>query len=156
MKTLCFFLIVMTSACPDKKDNKASEAQTKKGIIEMSRSVCFGKCPAYKISINEKGEVRYEGEKNVDKIGKYTKKLSASATDSLFKEFINANFWSFQDEYTSHATDLPTTFISFTLNEKSKKIKDYTDAPEKLRHLEKLVEQVAFSAEGWTKVGDDN
>lgn len=157
MKLICYLLIILSLGCASSKKQKATETKKiKKGSIEMSKSVCFGKCPAYKITINEKGVVNYEGERNVEKIGSYKKQLTQPATDSLFTAFINSDFWSFRDEYTAMVTDLPTTYVSFTLEEKTKKIKDYVGAPEKLKVLESFVEQIANSDEGWEKLNTDN
>jgi hypothetical protein len=157
MKSICFLLIIISLGCASSKQhNAAAPKKIKKGLIEMSKTVCFGKCPAYKITINEKGEVNYEGQRNVEKIGNYKKQLTPSATDSLFTEFINSDFWAFKDEYTAMVTDLPTTYLSFTLEEKTKKITDYVGAPEKLKMLEGFVEQIANSNEGWEKINTGN
>lgn len=119
-------------------------------IIEMSKTPCFGTCPEYEIKINGKGLASYEGKKFVKLEGSYTKTLSDQATNDLMKAFVDADFWSFEDEYTSDISDLPTTYIAFSHGGQSKKIKDYYNAPEALKALEKLVEDIV-EEEGWEK-----
>ena len=71
--------------------------------------------------------------------------------ENLKKSFIDANFFDFKNEYTSKKTDLPTTYISFENNGKYKKIRDYSDAPEALKNLEKMIEKIVDSS-GWDKI----
>jgi len=118
--------------------------------IEMSKTACFGTCPVYEVKINGKGAVNYEGLKFVKVEGKHTKTLSHEATNALIKAYIDADFWAFEDEYTSEISDLPTTFIAFSHDGKSKRIKDYYKAPEELKALEKLVENIVEEG-NWEK-----
>ena len=116
--------------------------------------MCRGKCPVYTITIYGDGRAVYAGKKNVDKIGPYEKKLEKSQITELVKAFNDANFFEFKDEYTSKITDLPTTYTTFTTNDKTKQIRDYYGAPEELKKLEKMVEDIANS-EGWKKASDN-
>lgn len=118
----------------------------------MQKTTCRGFCPVYTISIFHNGKVTYHGERNVDKTGDYKKKISKKKVKKLIAQFEKYNFWNFQDQYVSRATDLPTTFISFTHKGKSKKIEDYWDAPKELKELEKMVEEVANSKNRWKKL----
>lgn len=138
---LCAVLLSLT-ACESNPYTTSS--------IEMDAGACFGSCPVYEITINGDGAVKYVGKENTPKMGEYNKQLSPEATKTLFDAFSTSNFFTFEDEYTSTISDLPTTNISFNHSGKSKKIKDYYGAPEELDALEKMVEDVANST-GWTK-----
>lgn len=118
--------------------------------IEMSMGACFGACPVYEITINGDGAVSYNGKQHTSKIGAHHKQLSPEVTKTLFDAFATSNFYTFEDEYTSNISDLPTTFISFNHSGKSKKIKDYYGAPDELDALENRVTEIANST-GWTK-----
>ncbi|MCX6350893.1 MAG: DUF6438 domain-containing protein [Bacteroidetes bacterium] len=122
-----------------------------KPMFAMERTRCFGACPAYTIEIYKNGLVKYHGIADVKKMGNYTKKLKCKEVNALKKEFKAAKFFEFKDEYTAHVTDLPTTYISFNYHGKSKKIKDYWEAPLELEHLENLLDIIANSEVGWTK-----
>ncbi|MBW8051199.1 MAG: hypothetical protein FVQ77_12830 [Cytophagales bacterium] len=127
------------------------ESENDGTVITLQKTMCYGKCPVYTITIHGDGQSVYVGKKNVDKIGKYQKKLKISEVENLIKAFEDANFYNFKDEYSAKVTDLPTTYITYTVNEKTKRIKDYYGAPDELKKLEKMVEKIA-SSEGWEKV----
>ena len=72
----------------------------------------------------------------------------------MFAAFEEAGFWDLNDEYTSQVTDLPTTWTTLVLGEKTKTIKDYYGAPEELKSLEALIEAIAEREEGWERHAD--
>ena len=120
-------------------------------IIKLEKTSCFGNCPVYSLYIFENGSVIFDGVKNTDIIGSYKKQLSHSELKDIINSFNNANFFDFEDEYTSSITDLPTTYISYNYKGKYKKIRDYTGAPKKLKELEKIISNIV-NEEGWDKV----
>ncbi|MFK5854770.1 MAG: DUF6438 domain-containing protein [Bacteroidota bacterium] len=119
-------------------------------IIKFEKTSCFGSCPVYSLSIFENGLVILDGIKNIDYIGSFKKQLSRKEINEIIAKFNDANFFNFDDEYTSRITDLPTTYISYNYNGKHKKIKDYSGAPKKLKELEKIILQIV-NEEGWEK-----
>lgn len=122
-----------------------------KSRIILQRTECYGTCPVDKITINGDGSALYEGEKFTDKVGKYRKQLKEREINTLFNKFECANFFDFQSEYTEPVTDLPTKYLTFEHRGFKKTVKDYYGAPEELKTLEKLVEQV-INSEGWEKM----
>ena len=125
-------------------------------FIELKKDPCFGFCPVYSIKIDGKGNANYNGDKNVSKVGAWNQVLSPEVTNELFSAFETADFWQFEDEYTAQVTDLPTTWVTFSNGEKSKTIKDYWGAPDTLKALEAMVEEIAESDDGWTQeIGGD-
>lgn len=149
-------LIVLTFACASKKNKKTSASREfENTTIEMSKSACFGPCPIYNITLNEKGEVSYNGKQHVDKIGKYRKQITPEEALTIIKAF-NADFWAFENEYTAAVTDMPTTTVTFTVDKKTKTVIDYFGAPAKLKELEKLLQNIAESPDGWQKEANDN
>lgn len=119
--------------------------------IEMNTTPCFGACPEYDIIIKGDGTANYVGKRHAPRAGKFTKQLSPEETKALFDAFAAVNFFDFEDEYTSTISDLSTTYISFSHDGQSKKIKDYYGAPDELDKLENRVEEIAKS-DGWKKI----
>ena len=146
--TLFVFLVFFVSSCEPPLEEYQYEMAN---FIELKKDPCFGTCPVYNIKINGKGEATFNGKRNVSKDGTWYRVLSASETNELFKAFESSNFWAFKDEYTAPVTDLPTTWVTFVLGEKSKTIKDYHGAPEALNALEEMVEQIAEDEENWKR-----
>lgn len=129
------------------------EENKEEKVFFLKRGACFGTCPIFKLTIYSTGKAIYEGENHVEKLGQFEKNIGEEKLKALIKAFNAANFFEFEDEYTSDITDFPTTYIEFTQDGKSKKIKDYYGAPESLKALEKKLDAIANS-EGWEKVAD--
>ncbi len=147
MKNLCLLIFIASSICSCKPaDPYHYEGSS---YIEMKKDPCFGFCPVYSFRVDGKGNAIFTGERNVSKEGNWLRQLDAVETNQLFESFKNAGFWELENEYTSQVTDLPTTWVTFHLGEMSKTIKDYYGAPENLKVLEKLVESIAETNEGW-------
>ena len=148
--TLFLSLIFLVSACEQPDPHNYGIAD----FIEFKKDPCFGFCPVYTVKINGRGEAVFNGQRNVSKEGTWYRTLTADETNELFTAFEDAGFWDFNEEYTAQVTDLPTTWTTFVLGEKTKTIKDYYGAPEELKSLEALVEAIAEQEEGWSREAD--
>lgn len=140
-------LIVFTYSC--KTTNNISE-KTDFVVFTYRKSECKGKCPAYYMEIFNSGKVTFEGTKNVEKIGKFSKQIEIKEVENLISAFEKAKFNAFKNEYTSLITDLPTTYIGYTNNDTTKTICDYYGAPKELKDLELLLENIVNS-DNWIK-----
>ncbi|MEZ4932349.1 MAG: DUF6438 domain-containing protein [Saprospiraceae bacterium] len=142
-----FALVLLVASC-EPPDPYLYDATA---TIELKKDPCFGFCPVYSIKIDGKGNATYDGQKNVEKVGTWYQTLSPEETNDLFDAFENADFWQFENEYTAQVTDLPTTWVTFILDEKNKTIKDYYGAPEGLKKLESMVEAIVENEENWSQ-----
>lgn len=145
MKFSIFLLFIgMLGAC------KSHKKVTEKGAINTFVSIpqaifalettpCYGTCPAYNVVVFDNDSLTYEGIRHVAKEGKVSKQLPIGTVNQLVGKFREANFFKFENQYTSNVSDFPTTYISFTDSGITKKIKDYYKAPESLKQLEKLL-----------------
>lgn len=136
------------------KTSKDIENKSDYVMFSLRKTECKGKCPVLFMEIFKSGIVVFEGIKNTDKIGKYEKTLSKKEIRNLQKSFDNSDFFSFENEYTDKITDLPSTYISYTNNGQTKQIRDYYGAPEKLKELEEILNEIALSKDGWNKIGE--
>ncbi len=109
-------------------------------LISLEKTRCFGTCPVFTLEIYDDGAAILRGEENIHKIGEFRATLSKKQVKELVKAFRAKDFFGFEDSYTSSASDLPTTYLSFTDKEITKKITDYDQAPESLKELEAKVE----------------
>lgn len=145
---LLFALTTLFAACESNEYDAGS-------YIKLKKDPCFGFCPVYTFTVDGQGMATFHGDRNVSKEGNWTRTLTPEETSALFSAFEKSDFESFQDEYTGQVTDLPTTWITFKHGNIEKTIKDYYGAPEKLKMLEKLVEEIAETDEGWTKTNEN-
>lgn len=139
-------LLALLALVGCKRENSpAPVGEQAEPLITMEKTECFGTCPVYTIRIFADGRAEYEGIKNVQKIGRYQQQLSTETIDSLILAFEAAGFWQMEDEYVAEVTDLPTTYVAFHHQGRSKKIKDLIDAPQQLRDLEQRIGDLSES-----------
>jgi len=123
-------------------------------VIGYDKSVCFGTCPAFSMTINgETNKIKYKGDSNVEKMGNYEKSISDADLSKLVEAFEKYKFFEMKDVYDGEMTDLPSRYVSFSYGGKSKKIKDRHGAPAELKEIEKLLDGIADSPD-WEKVKD--
>lgn len=149
MKTLLLtiFAFALFAGC---SGNATREFTAEQFHIQITRTECFGRCPAYTLSITGDGACTLEGRKNVDNIGKFKRTISKELVAELAQGVEDCNFFSLENEYTAQITDLPTTFISAKLYDNTKTIRDYHGAPEKLRRMEAKLDSIR-RLDGWAE-----
>lgn len=147
MVKIIFFLLFILSASSCKNQN----LQTEEILISLEKTSCLGPCPAYKLEIFASGLALFNGTSNHEMIGKYKSQLDPQTLQQLVERFKNANFFNFKNSYTADVHDLPTTYLFFKNNGNEKMIQDYSNAPQALKDLEKLVADV-IPALKWKKV----
>ena len=57
-------------------------------VIELRRTRCYGTCPAYSVTIDAQGHVRWEGEDFVRKEGKHTWDVAPEALEPLWQALV--------------------------------------------------------------------
>ena len=152
-----FFVLLIAPCNSSKKLAKAEDPNTNKNskvVISYQATPCFGRCALFTLTINgETKTATYLGTQNIEKIGTFTKPITEKELDALVKAFDDAKFTTLNDEYLGNITDFPIKIISYTVNGKTKQIKERSGAPEELIHLEKVLLDYANS-EGWKKSDD--
>jgi len=109
-----------------------SKEKVKKPILDIRKTECFGDCPVYSATVFDDGSVLFNGEMHVDKKGSVKFKLSRGQTSSI-RSMINAlDVMELEDEYDGLITDLPSTFLTFYLDEDVKKVRARHNVPKKL------------------------
>jgi hypothetical protein len=157
---LSFFLFLLAPCNASKKVSSPdarikTDHDPKTVIIVYHRTVCFGKCPAFTLTINgEKRTATYKGEMNVKKIGEYEKEITEQELINFISAFEKYHFFELKDNYASPATDHPSKVTTYTVDGKTKKVDDMQGAPSDLKALEKILEDFADS-EGWEKINKE-
>lgn len=151
MKLLMYTFLLLLAPCNSSKTAIDTVPDNSKAMIILKTSACFGKCPIYTLTINgEKKIATFIGEKDTEKIGVYTKAISAKELNDFVEAFEKADFNSMEEEYLGMITDFPFKYITYTNNGKTKKVKERSGAPKALTDLEKMLSDYANS-EGWKK-----
>lgn len=127
------------------KTQSTTDAAPKGEYIELYKSPCKGNCEEFTMKFYEDGTVYYTGKFNATVQGKHSVTLTASKSKSLFKEFEQSNFMSFQEKYDNERImDLQNTYLTY----KGKKIhiRDKYSAPKELKELLEKLEVQAKEA----------
>lgn len=148
--------------------------------ITLERTSCLGECPVYRLVIESDGRVVFEGFRHVRVVGHAEGRIDVEKVEQLLAEFRRIDYWSLEDAYPVArvrdgggwvgGTDLPTTVTSITLPGRSKSVRNFSGAPQSLRRLETLIDEVvnvkrwvlfdvptvsSLAADGWDFESDE-
>lgn|SRR5262249_50422174 len=132
-------------------------------LIRLQRTSCFGPCPIYTVTIDARGTVTYEGERSVRVVGRRTAHIDKSIVAGLLAKAENIRFFEMRDAYrvienpdgtVSMVTDLPTKFVTVTVNGRTKKVEDYVAAPDSLADFEREIDAAA-GTKRWVFLDED-
>jgi hypothetical protein len=154
---LSVFLLLasVVNACSCSNEHGlASSANLKDAVISLERTLCFGNCPAYKLTVYGNGAVIFEGKSAVRVKGKAEGAISQDQFKQLVSEFDKADYLSLHDSYTETSyTDYPYAATSITVDGKTKSVRHYfgdTNAPARLTTLEDKIDEIVNSDQ-WIK-----
>ena len=122
--------------------------------IELSRGMCYGRCPAYSVTIRGDGSVHFSGEKYVQIPGKHDARIAPDTVMELVRQFEKAKFFAAGDKYIAEVTDNPTYTLTLTVGGRTKTLTDYVGEqvgmPLVITDLENAVDEAA-GTEQWIK-----
>jgi hypothetical protein len=119
---------VDASGCPLGEATNVPGAIAEDDFVELSRSSCYGTCPAYSVRVQADGKVLWDGGEYVEVRGKRQAQIGEGAARDLLKKFLTSEFWSYCSGYSRNATDLSSSEVSVKLAGKTREINDYGDS----------------------------
>ncbi|MGI8587505.1 MAG: DUF6438 domain-containing protein [Chloroflexia bacterium] len=122
-----------------------SEADLQGLRVVLTRTVCYGFCPDYTLTIDELGAVTFEGYSHTRVKGKATETLTTPTLLEIVREVRKAGFFNLKDSYIVDGNDIPTYSLSVQLDGQSKTIKDYGPEPDRLDILQERIDQIVNS-----------
>ncbi|MFT3840906.1 MAG: DUF6438 domain-containing protein [Myxococcaceae bacterium] len=123
-------------------------------LASLDRTMCFGSCPAYTVTVFTDGTVKWSGRDYVKEKGDRVSKLSSEQLQQIRDEFTQANYFDLKGKFDCYdATDNPTATTSFTDGNRSRSIVHYygcrrTPGVEVLSALEKRLDEI-IGTEKW-------
>jgi len=136
-------LILVLASCASTSNLDTSNDSL---LIEMIRTRCLGNCPDYEVKIYENGNFEFRGAAHVPFIGEYSGKMDVKELKFLKDQLGNIDFFALKERYYQDISDLPTTYITYHKNGKTKKIMDYYGAPPELKALEESIQKFVFKS----------
>lgn len=124
-----------------------SEADT---LVQMERTICFGTCPSYTLSILENGKITFNGRDFVEHQGEATGMMSQENLDQLKRTIRESHFMDIpaNPECKTQYTDHSSVFLTIQLDEKQHSITHYQGCKgfqyeEELYDLEEAIDSLA-------------
>ncbi|MFC1670936.1 DUF6438 domain-containing protein [Spirochaetota bacterium] len=113
--------------------------------LSLERTMCYGTCPVYTVSVDDNGNIEYYGEMFVSKAGSHKWKVPKKTVTALNKLLTRYKFLSFKNSYTEYnATDMPSAIITIKTDDgKKKRVEHYHgdfNAPEELNEIEDSID----------------
>lgn len=135
--------------------------------MTLERTVCYGTCPSYTVTVRGDGSVNYQGERFVAVEGARHRQIAQSAVIELLRQYYVLDFFSLRSAYVegrditvqtdgtvretrAYVTDLPTVFVTLQLGSYTKRVQAYFQAPDAIYTLAKAIDDTAGTAE-WVK-----
>jgi len=110
-------------------------------FFTFRKTVCFGDCPVYDVSIDAKGNVTYKGLQYVNVTGERKFALTEKQFATLKQKLANNNFSDYKKIYDNpNITDLPSTYISY--KDKKVQIRLWKNIPRNLTDLHEYVQGI--------------
>jgi hypothetical protein len=92
-------LMLVLSACGG--DDQKTTAVPGDFAVTLQRTVCFGPCPVYAVSVDASGLVQYDGTRCVAVYGHQKSRVPQERLRKLMAAFQDIDFFSLQDVYRS-------------------------------------------------------
>ncbi len=124
------------------KFQKPTNIDYQNAVITIRRGMCYGMCPDYTLTIHGDGKIEWDGRHFVYPKGFRRAEINPDDVKELVDEFYRIGYFDMKDEYTANITDLPHTMTSIFVNGQTKQVIDYYGAPQELRQLETMIDDV--------------
>lgn len=102
-------------------------------FFTLTKTPCFGKCPAYTVNVYRSGCATYNGKSHVEKTGEHTARIGTDTMALLLAKAEAIGFFNLQEVYDSQVTDLPTTTIAIAAGGRSKQVKARHQVPQQFK-----------------------
>lgn len=102
-------------------------------FFTITKTPCFGKCPAYTVHVYRSGFATYNGKSHVEKTGEHTAHVGTDTMALLLAKAEAIGFFDLQDVYDSQVTDLPTTTIAVAAGGRTKQVKARHHVPQQFK-----------------------
>jgi hypothetical protein len=113
-------------------------------FVELRRSTCYGRCPAYTVRVRADGKVTWSGRAFVAKVGEDTATISPDQARALIEKFRNTEVWSLCSDYSRAVTDSSSAKTRLRIGNMEKEIDDYAhSAPAWFIELRDQIDSIA-------------
>ena len=127
---------IQLSNCPTGADEEVPGQTEKDDFVVISRSACYGSCPAYSVKVEADGTVTWSGQSSVAIVGERKSSVDVLDARDLLEKFRTMEFWSYCGDYSRSITDMSGSSVTVRLGGKTRTINDYAESgPKALQEL---------------------
>ena len=120
--------------------------------MTLRRGACFGSCPIYAVTLAADGLADWDGERFVDRLGRYQGQVDLNDYERIARFIQRAGFFSWEPEYLANVTDLPDYFLTVEAGNQTKTVRQNgVDEPADFWVIAALVDCLAEALD-WTAV----
>ncbi len=149
-------LLVAAGATSFAMQKKIKKAKNPNEIISvtMHRTVCFGRCPEYKIDMNKDGNTVYSALRFNSDTGIYKKNIGTKKAQAVINQFMAYRVDTCSERYENRIPDLPGIIFTIKYANRTQKIANANFGP---AFLVKLAEEMDAAGKkrgrGWKRTG---
>ena len=118
--------------------------------LSLERTMCYGTCPVYTVSVDDNGNVEYHGEMFVSRAGNHKWKVPKKTVAALNRLLTRYEFFSFKKSYNKFSVScMPSTITTVIMDDgREKKVDHYhgdCDVPKQLNTIENRIDELLGS-----------
>ena len=110
-------------------------------FLFQERTICYGECPSYTITVYPKGKVVYVGKEFVERKGRFESHISMGKMKEILDEAKRIHYFEMQDVYDAYVTDIPSCISIISAEGQRKKILNRAEAPEELIQFQRFLDR---------------
>ncbi len=156
LSSICALLLV--ASCGSQKSASVPEpvfgSDTDSLFFSLERTPCFGKCPAYFVTIKSDGSAIYKGRSYAPRQGTYIGTVDKASMQLLLDRAKAIGFFDFAEKYDGQVTDLPSTILRLNADGHDKKVFGRYKTPPAFKPFAAFADSLLLPVQ-WTQVAAD-
>lgn len=151
---ICVLGVTSATAWSFAKGKKKSKAGKVLTSIGVHHTVCYGKCPDYKIEMDRDGNVTYTGMRFTDDTGIFRKNIGKAKAKAIFAMCEKYRIDTCSEMYENQIPDLPGLNFTLKFGKNKKSIFNAGFGPAFLQEIAGEMDAVGKKTDNtWKKVG---
>ena len=102
--------------------------------------MCEGMCPVYRVTVSTDGQVDYEGEYFVERIGRHRGEVDPDSVRDLVRFILRLGFDGLEPEYPAPRTCMPSDELTLWRGQHPSRVVDHGSAPAEFWAMAALVD----------------
>jgi hypothetical protein len=153
--SLILIFVVSVSSCATAARNKKKQQRENEIVsVGIHRTVCFGRCPDYRIEIDKAGMATYTAIRFNDDTGIFEKRIGKQKAEEIFALCAQYRVDTCPERYENRIPDLPGLNMTITYRKGIKSIYSAGFGPLFLAEIAGEIDAVGIKRDStWKKIG---